>query len=163
MLTKDQFIEGFITELNIIRHLATKITPEMLDYRPTEKQRSLSELLNYLGHIFELGTDLTIAGSSKGYMDLAAKAPKATLENFDSVMDTQAQSLREKLGALSDAELAEVVEIWGWSAPRAIHLMGVMKWSVAYKMQLFLYLKSNGRSELETQNLWRGTDPAPKQ
>lgn len=162
MISKQQFIEGFMAELSIIRHLATKVEPTMLDYRPTEKQRSTAELLNYLGHIFNLGTDLVVQGNSNNYMELAQKAPVVTLENFDSVMEAQAEEVRKKIYDTTDEAMDETIEIFGWSASRAMHFMGIMKWAVAYKMQLFLYLKVNGKPELSTQNLWRGTDPAPK-
>lgn len=152
-----------MVEISIIRHLAAKVEPTMLDYRPTEKQRSTTELLNYLGHIFNFGTDLVIQGNSSNYMDLAQKAPVVTLENVDSVMEAQAEDVRKKVMEISDEAMNESVEIFGLSAPRSMHLLGVMKWAVAYKMQLFLYLKVNGKPHLSTQNLWRGTDPAPKE
>jgi hypothetical protein len=31
----------------------------------------------------------------------------------------------------------------------------------AYRTQIFLYLKSCGREELNTMNLWAGMDPTP--
>ena len=37
----------------------------------------------------------------------------------------------------------------------------VFNGGMAYRMQLFLYLKSCGRSELNTSNLWSGEDPTP--
>jgi len=162
MLTNNQLIEGFAVELSIIRHLATKIEPGMLDYRPSEKQRSMLELLNYLGHIIGVGIENAIGGG-KIYMELAKNAPVVTLENFDAVMQAQEASVREKLGALTDEDYAREVEVFGFTAPLVIHIMNVMKWSVAYKMQLFLYIKANGRHEINTSNLWRGVDPAPKE
>jgi hypothetical protein len=35
-------------EVRILVHLCSKVTPEMLEYRPTPKQRSTMELLRYL-------------------------------------------------------------------------------------------------------------------
>ena len=35
--------------------------------------------------------------------------------------------------------------------------------AAAYRTQLFCYLKSCGREELGTANLWRGVDPTPAQ
>ena len=40
-------------------------------------------------------------------------------------------------------------------------LEGPLKWLTAYKMQLFLYAKATGATQLKTSNLWRGTDPKP--
>ena len=37
----------------------------------------------------------------------------------------------------------------------------VLSGCAAYRTQLFLYLKANGREELTTSNLWGGADPQP--
>ncbi len=163
MISKEQFIKALTAEFAIIQHLAKKVTPEMSEYRPTPGQRSMLELLNYLGHIFELGTTLNVQGHSKNYQELAAGAPVVTLENFNQVMDGQLEKVVAMLNALSDAQMQEDIEVWGMTAPRALHMLSVMKWAVAYKMQLFLYLKSCGLAHISTMNLWRGTDPAPKE
>ena len=162
MITKKQFLKSFIKEIDIIRHLGTKVTIEMLDYRPSDKQRTMLELMNYLGHIFSTGTTLCISGSSKNYMELAALAPKVSLANFDLAMSTQAKEIEEKIEALTSEELETEIEIFGHKATLAIHLLNVMKRSVAYKMQFFLYIKACGNHDISTSNLWRGTDPAPK-
>ncbi len=163
MINKRELLDVLIGELEIIRHLATKIEPQMLSYQPTEKQRTLLELLNYLGHILITGVSLAIAGSTKGWQDLAATAPSVTLENFDTVMADQEKQIREKIEGIADETLKEEFEIFGKMAPRSIHLLNVMKWAVAYKMQLFLYIKANGRHDISTINLWRGVDAPPKE
>ncbi len=163
MITQKQFIVAFEKELEIIRHLAKKIDPKTLEYRPTPKQRSLLELLNYLGHIFELGVSLNVIGHSKDYMELAKNAPVVTLENFDAVMEKQMKTVRAKIESVSAEAMMEEIEIFGAKDLRAIHMLNVMKWAVAYKMQLFLYIKANGNHDISTSNLWRGVDPAPKQ
>ena len=48
MLTKEQFMQSVRHETAICKHLYGKIPEGALDYRPTEGQRSLSELLQYL-------------------------------------------------------------------------------------------------------------------
>ncbi len=162
MITKQQFIDNFVKEIDIIRHLATKVTPDMLDYRPHEKQRSMLELLNYLGHIFTVGVELNIEGNMGKYAELTSNVPVVTLENFDMLMEAQAKAVAARIEALTDAELTEEYEIFGRSASRAMHIFGVMKWTVAYKMQLFLYIKANGNHDISTINLWAGVDAAPK-
>lgn len=162
MITKQQFIESLSAEIEIIRHLGTKITEDMLAYRPSEKQRTLLELMNYLGHIFSTGVAVNIEGNTNRYMEIAQNAPVVTLENFDSVMNDQKEYVIEKLSALTDEQLVEVTDFFGGKAPRGIHMFNVMKWAVAYKMQLFLYIKANGNHDISTSNLWRGVDMAPK-
>src|SRR5690349_4739384 len=48
IITKDELISSLEHEVRILLHLISKIEPQMLDYRPTPKQRSLLELLQYL-------------------------------------------------------------------------------------------------------------------
>ena len=48
VLTKEELIGKLQHEIHILLHLCSKIKPEMLDYRPTPKQRSTIELLRYL-------------------------------------------------------------------------------------------------------------------
>jgi hypothetical protein len=47
-LTKAELIGSLQNEVRILLHLASKIDPVMLDYRPAPKQRSTLELLRYL-------------------------------------------------------------------------------------------------------------------
>ncbi len=163
MITKKQFVDSFVTELDIIRHLGTKVELSMLDYRPTEKQRSTLELMNYLGHIFNTGVTITIEGSSENYKEIMKDVPEVTLSNFDLVMQMQTKNVVEKIEALSDEDFAKEIEIFGHTDTLAMHILGISKWAVAYKMQLFLYIKACGKHDINTSNLWAGVDSAPKE
>ena len=48
MISRQQFLDSVSREINIIKHLYTKIPAGTLDFRPSEKQRSTMELLRYL-------------------------------------------------------------------------------------------------------------------
>ena len=48
VLTKSEFISQLQHEVHILLHLASKVDRNKLDYRPTPKQRSTLELLQYL-------------------------------------------------------------------------------------------------------------------
>ena len=48
VLTTSELIGALQHEVHILLHLAGKLEPTMLDYRPTPKQRSAIELLRYL-------------------------------------------------------------------------------------------------------------------
>lgn len=163
MITKDQFVDSLVLEISIIRHLGTKVDASMLDYKPTEKQRTLLELMNFLGHIFSTAVTANSKGDSSLYGTLAKEAAPVTLENFDSVMATQAEKIKEIFSGMSDEDLNKDLSLWGRSAPVSIHMMSVLKWATSYKMQMFLYIKACGKHELSTMNLWAGMDPAPKE
>ncbi len=48
MFSENQYIESIRLETNICKHLHSKTSVEIPDYRPTENQRSVIELLQYL-------------------------------------------------------------------------------------------------------------------
>ena len=163
MITKKQFLNSFAAEMNIIRHLGTKVEASMLDYRPSEKQRSTLELMNYLGHIFDVSTTLISAGDMSNYMELIKAAPVVTLENFDQVMRDQTATVVAKIEALADADFEKEINMFGRMDTVSMHLFGISKIAAAYKMQLFLYIKANGKHDIGTSNLWAGVDAPSKQ
>ena len=48
VLTKDELIGSLKHEIRILLHLTSKVDSAKLDYRPTAKQRSTLELLQYM-------------------------------------------------------------------------------------------------------------------
>jgi len=163
MITKEQYIESLVKEIEIIKHLAGKIDASKLDYKPTEKQRTTLELLQYLGQFAHTGVSAYIAGSQDKYIELSANKDLVTFENFISKMDEQAKFVKEAVGALSEEDMKRESTIWGNTSTLAMQLMGVLKNAVAYKMQLFLYIKACGNSAINTSNLWAGKDPVARE
>ena len=51
VLTKSEMMALLQKEVRLLQHLITKIDPVALDYRPTPKQRSTIELLQYLSYM----------------------------------------------------------------------------------------------------------------
>jgi len=48
VLSKDELLQTLQKEVRILVHLAEKVEPSMVNYRPTPKQRSPLELLRYM-------------------------------------------------------------------------------------------------------------------
>lgn len=163
MITKEQFIGSLVHELNIIKHLAEKVDTSKLNYRPTPAQRSTLELMQYLGHTFQTSITSYIAGDQNVYIELSKNKDLVTFENFQEKMDDQIKFARESIFALSDEDMKRESTIWGNSAPLAMHLMSALKNAVAYKMQLFLYIKASGNDKIGTSNVWAGRDLPPKE
>jgi hypothetical protein len=166
MITKQQFIESVMREISIVKHLAEKVTPENINYKPTEKQRTTRELLGYLA--FGPKTALMVAktGDMSLFGTSMADQASVTMENFSEMMDKSAMEIKSTLESMTDDEMNEEVDLWnnGNAAPRSMHIMQlVLEAFVAYKMQLFLYLKASGHEHLNTSNVWQGKDPAPKE
>ena len=165
MLSKAQFLELLDNETMLLKHLHTKITPAMLDYRPSPGQRSTLELLRYLSTTALVGTRFFLEGNWDFFASLRPQLESMQSADFPAALDRQVQTIRELLGSMDDRQLAEreVTYINGSKMPlgQAI-VMGPLRWLPAYRMQLFLYLKASGAPELSTSNLWGGRDPEPK-
>lgn len=159
MINKEIFISSLEHEIRVIRHLGLKVKPEMLSYRPSASQRSLLELLQYLSYVLEASVEAVITKDASVYKTKSDAAKETTLENFDDRMHEQTKRIRELITSISDEAMEEVVDLWV-TQTRAMHLLNsTLKWSVAYKMQLFQYLKQGFDLPLKTSNLWAGMDP----
>jgi hypothetical protein len=166
VLTKAELIASLQNEVRILLHLAGKIQPSYLDYRPTPKQRSTLELLRYL---VVMGPHI-IQGVKAGKFDQAAwqaATTEASAMNFDQVLSAiqkQSSTYAELVGAFSDEDFREGVDLFGQgkSSRGSVIVSMVLGGCAAYRTQLFLYLKACGRDELNTMNLWAGIDaPMP--
>jgi hypothetical protein len=166
VLTKEELIASLQNEVRILLHLAGKIDRNKLDYRPTPKQRSTLELLRYL---VVMGPML-IRAVKAGSFDPAAwtgAVNEANAMNFDQVLgaiEKQNSTYAQLVSTFSDADFRSEIDLFGsGKASRgAVIVNMVLEGCAAYRTQLFLYLKSSGREELNTMNLWAGVDgPMP--
>jgi hypothetical protein len=161
MITKEQFVESILKEIKILKHLFTKIKPGTLDYRPTEKQRSILELLQYLGH----GPAMLVAGIKNGGVgDFKAGMEAASAdaaENFPKRMDELAALVQSVVTPMTDADFSTEIDLFGrgQAQTKAAWLFElILKNLVGYKMQLFLYIKATGNFDIGTADVWRGED-----
>lgn len=169
VLTKEELMGLLQHEVSILLHLLSKVDPRKLDYRPTPKQRSLLELLQY----FTVFVPIHLRTIHGGFFDMAVWSAawrseelvgaKRSLADIKDAIGKQPALFTEFVASLSDSELRAEIEMFGSKASRGSWLVWmVLCHYVAYRMQLFLYLKSCGREELTTLNLWVGTDALPK-
>ncbi len=164
VLTKDELIAALQKEVRILLHLAGKIDRAQLDYRPTPRQRSTLELLRYLSI---MGPGLIQAANHGFDREAWSQAlAEANARDFDQTMAVLASHLDEYgriVGAMSDQDFrASMTGFDGQPTTRGAFIVYlVLGGCAAYRTQLFLYLKSCGREELTTVNLWAGVDPQP--
>ena len=163
MITKEQFIASAVKETNILKHLYGKIKPGMLDYKPTEKQRTTLELLQYLGHspaIILAGIRDGKIGDFKAAMEVAHVDPA---ENFPKRMDELAALIHSTVSPMTETDFATELDLFGRgkSQPKSAWLLDMtLKNLVGYKMQLFLYIKASGNTDIGTSDVWHGMDMA---
>jgi hypothetical protein len=167
VLTKAELIAALQKEVGILIHLAQKLDDTSMHYRPTAKQRSSLELLRYLT---VMGPSL-VQATKEGKFDPAAwqtrteHAHTLDLAGVIATLVKQKDAYPDLLRDISDEEFRKPIEMFGNSSSKGAFLVNlVLGGYAAYRTQLFLYLKSTGREELGTLNLWQGIDaPAPAQ
>lgn len=161
VLTKAELIGTLQHEVSILSHLASKIQPEMIDYRPTPKQRSTVELLRYLTI---MGPELVKAAKAGAFDPDAWTAAEqaAAARDFDqtvAAIGAQSDEYARLLADVSDEDMRGEIDMFGRKASRGSFIVFfVLGGHAAYRTQLFLYLKACGREELNTMNLWGGMD-----
>lgn len=164
VLTKEELIAALQKEVRILLHLTAKIDRSQLDYRPTPKQRSTLELLRYLS---VMGPGLVQAANHGFDRDAwGAATAAANARDFDqtiAVLESHADEYARLVNAMTDDDFrASMVGFDGVPITRGAFIVYmVLGGCAAYRTQLFLYLKSCGREELTTANLWAGVDPQP--
>ncbi len=161
VLSKQQLIGCLQDEIRILLHLCSKVKPEMLDYRPTPKQRSTMELLRYLTVMGPVLVPSIKAGSF--LMDQwnagTAAADALDFEGVVKSLESQSAFYAQAINGFSDEELQGEIEMFGTRFLRGAMLVSmVLSGHAAYRTQLFCYLKACGREELGTANLWMGMD-----
>lgn len=164
VLTKDELIGALTHEVNVLRHLITKIDADAVDYRPTPKQRSSIEVVRYLVLQGPVLTSAIKAGKFDGaaWGAAQAEADAKDLAGLDAMLATHPAWFAEQIGGMTDEELRAPIQLFGGPMSRGAHLVTlVLANYAAYRTQLFCYLKLCGREELNTANLWQGCDPKP--
>jgi hypothetical protein len=106
-----------------------------------------------------------VALSPSGQFDPAAWTAKETIgaardfEQTLAAIGAQRDEYARLLGDVPDAVFREPIAAWGNPTTRGAFIVNlVLCGYAAYRTQLFLYLKSCGRDELGTMNLWGGAD-----
>lgn len=160
MFTKQQLSKSISNEIRIIKHLATKISAGQYHFKPTDSQRSMIELMQYMSFIGVAGTELILTGDMSIFGPYTEASTHVHEENFAEHMDKQDQAIQALLEKFTDEELAKEVDLFRMgNKTKAEYLVEtVFKWFVAYKMQLFLYIKQAGNTTIGTSNLWGGFD-----
>ena len=164
MFSVEAFIRSYSLESDICIRLAGKIPAGGLEYRPTPGQRNTVELLRYLSKGPYNGVRRIVAGDwtlGKPAVELSKDMPPS---DFVAQMHWQRDEVARMVRGADpvDLETGTILLPWGETAVKGEALVDLpLKWLVAYRTQLFLYLKAAGASQLATPDLWRLTrDPS---
>ena len=156
---KKHLLNNIKRELDLLKQLAQTIEEKDLAFRPTEKVRSTLELMQYLSgigsYIFRrfIKDDIT----PEVREELLAYRSTLTLENFQERLDEEWKAIQNYMEAISEDDLCNKEIEMPWKEKMALGdaiINAPIKWLAVYRMQLFLYLKLNGRPELGTKDAW---------
>ena len=162
VLTRSELISSLQKEVRILTHLAGKVDAKVADYRPTPTQRSTLDLLRYMSIMGPQMVQAAKTGGFDGAVWGAAlkESESRNLEQTIATIAGQGDVYARLLGDMSDADFrAEMNNFDGSKISKGAFIVNlVLGGHAAYRTQLFLYLKANGREELSTYNLWQGVD-----
>ena len=165
VLTKDELIAAFQKEVQIFVHLISKVDPAKIDYRPSAKQRSVLELVQYMTIMAPAMTESIKGGEFTREAMGAIWGPRDTVsktlnwEQAVAAIGRQSDEMTNCVGTWTDADFRSEINMFGQNMTRGAAMVNmVLCGYAAYRMELFLYLKAMGREELNTMNLWAGAD-----
>ncbi len=162
MITKQEFVDNILFELDILKHLATKIDPAKLSYKPTEVQRTTLELMQYLSHWPSTAVLVAREGGFDPYTEPSNKSLEVdSPEKFIEALDREKKLVVDYMATITDQMMEEGIDLFknGFPQKRSLILTNMLlKMLPAYKMQLFLYIKASGNLNIGTSNLWMGRD-----
>jgi len=166
VLSKQELIASLQNEVRILLHLAGKVDRNKLDYRPTAKQRTTLELLQYLVVMGPILLKAIKAGvfDQEAFQKASAEAKAMNFDQVLAAIGKQTAAYADLVGGYSEDDFRGEIDLFGTgkSSRGSVIVYLVLGGCAAYRTQLFLYLKSCGRDELSTMNLWAGMDaPAP--
>lgn len=165
MISREHLLESLRKETSVIKHLYEKIPADAFDYRPTEKQRSVLELLRYLSVCGAASMHVITNGSDwKTWKPFTDRSANMEAKDFPAAMDLQMKEMTDMLNAIPEEDFMnkEVKHPTGDLMPLGAGLIRMpFSWLTAYRMQLFLYLKQVGVTEIGTSNAWHGRDRTP--
>jgi hypothetical protein len=90
-----------------------------------------------------------------------AAARAMSFDQAVAAIQGQSEEYARLLSGWTEADFRGEIDMFGNKTTRGSMLVNlVLSAHAAYRMQLFCYLKSCGRDELNTANLWMGVDGA---
>jgi hypothetical protein len=156
---KQHLLLNLEREINLLKQLAPFIEERDLEFRPNEKVRSVHELMGYLSNIGALMLRWFVHNdiSKEEWVKIREERKQMTREDFVKKLDWQLEQVRHYMNLISEEDLImKEVELPNKEkmALGAAIINAPIKWLSSYRMQLFVFLKMNGRVEIGTREAW---------
>jgi hypothetical protein len=156
---KQHLLQNLQREIFLLKQLAPMIEERDLDFRPVEKMRSTLELMQYLSGIgstmlrWFIKNDLT----PEEWVKIREHRKTVTRENFKERLDQQMEEIIMYMNMISEEDLNKMEIELPWKEKMILGTAIIncpVKWLATYRMQIFMYLKMNGRHEISTKEAW---------
>jgi hypothetical protein len=164
VITKEQLSAAMVKECDVAIHLFGKLPPDSWDYRPSPKQRSLTELLRYLSLCGIAGIRAMDENNFARFSEIIERHKDMKPEEFPAAMTRQKQEIEEYFAGVTEEKLENTQTSLpgaGMVPLQFALLNGPLKWLAGYKLQLFMYAKAAGNESIGTANAWAGIDWPP--
>ena len=157
---KQHLLFNLERELLLLKQLSKLIEEKDLDFRPGEKLRSTYELMQYLsnnGSVMMRWFLKNDVSTPEVRAIIAEQRKSLTLQNFEERIDEQIESIKKYFEEISEDDLSnKIIEMPSKEKLPlgAAIINGPIKWLTTYRMELFVYLKMNGRTDISTKEAW---------
>ncbi len=156
---KKQLLDNLKREIVLLKQLAVLIEEKDLTFRPHEKVRSTYELMQYLSGIGSSMMRWFVKNDMTPELREKIKVYRSTLalHNFQVRLDEQWKEIQDYMSEISEHDLLHKEVELPWKEKMVLGAAIIncpIKWLATYRMELFMYLKMNGRPELGTKNAW---------
>ena len=156
---KQHLLQNIKREIDLLKQLAPFIEEKDLDFRPNEKLRNTLELMQYLSTIGSVIIRRFIKNDITPEMREKTKEhwQTLTIQNFPARLDEQWLAIQEFMSEVTDEDLftKEIELPWKEKTTLGSAIINApIKWLATYRMQLFVYLKTNGKTDLSTKEAW---------
>ena len=156
---KQQLLDSLQREIFLLKQIAPLIEEKDLDYRPVEKMRSTIELMQYLSGIGAVMLRWFVKNdlNPEEWGKIREYRKTLTRENFKERLDEQMEQIVKYMDMISEEDLFKKEVELPWKEKMVLGNAIIncpVKWLASYRMQLFTYLKMNGRPDISTKEAW---------
>ena len=167
MISKTELRDAILHDCKVAQALIAKLPEGAADYRPCPEQRSTLELARYLCKVAQGCTHAAIDGSFEWFGSNSERYDALTLDQIPAALDEEMAEITRLFDGISDDDFAnkpvdmEDSHMGKWTMQGWL-LATAVKFTTAYKMQLFLYAKASGNTDLDTWDAWMDTGGVPR-
>jgi hypothetical protein len=167
VITKNDLRDAILYDCKIAQALIAKLPDGAADYRPTPGQRSTLELAQYLCKVGQGCTHAGLDGNFDWFGSNSERYDALTLDQIPAALDEEMAEITRLFDGMSDDDFAnnavdmQAANMGKWSMQGWL-LATTLKFTTAYKMQLFLYAKASGNTDLDTWDAWMDTGGVPR-